>query len=297
MAVLLAWMVALAQAARQRARETTAAHVVLSGEMAGRQRAEDALARQARELARSNRELEHFAHVASHDLQEPLRKILAFGDRLKLKSSHDLSEQGRDYLERMQSAATRMQTLINDLLTFSQVTSKPRPFVSVDLSVVARMIVSDLEVRLQEVGGTVQVESLPTIDADPGQMGQLLQNLIGNALKFHRDGQPPVVKVWGALLQDQEYTTGNGQSSPQQCRIYVEDNGIGFDEKYLPQIFEPFQRLFGRGEYEGTGMGLSICKKIVERHGGDITARSTPGQGTTFMITLPAQQPNKEAAR
>lgn len=335
MAVLVAWMVALAQAARRRARETTGAYVVLSGEMAGRQRAEealrkahaelelrvqertaelaqtnaelqrenlqrrraeDALARQARELARSNRELEHFAHVASHDLQEPLRKILAFGDRFKLKSSHDLSEQGRDYLERMQSAATRMQTLINDLLTFSQVTTKPRPFVSVDLSAVAHTIVTDLEVRLQEVGGTVQIESLPTIDADPGQMGQLLQNLIGNALKFHRDGQPPVVKVWGALLNDPEYTARNGKSSPQQCRISVEDNGIGFDEKYLPQIFQPFQRLFGRGEYEGTGMGLSICQKIVERHGGDITARSTPGQGTTFIVTLPVQQSNKEAA-
>jgi signal transduction histidine kinase len=187
-----------------------------------------------------------------------------------------------------------MQTLINDLLTFSRVTTKPRPFVSVDLSVVARMIVSDLEVRLQEVGGTVHVESLPTIDADPGQMGQLLQNLIGNALKFHREGHPPVVRVWGDLLEEPEHLAGNGTSSAQQCRIYVEDNGIGFDEKYLSQIFQPFQRLFGRGEYEGSGMGLSICQKIVERHAGDITARSTPGQGTTFIVTLPVQQSHKE---
>lgn len=334
-AVLLAWMVALAQAARRRVRETTTAYVALSGEMAGRQRAEEALrkahaelelrvqertaelaqanerlqrenlqrqraertlAHQARELARSNGELEHFAHVASHDLQEPLRKILAFGDRLKVKCGPDLSGQGRDYLDRMQSAATRMQTLITDLLTFSRVTTKPRPFVPVDLSAIAQTIVSDLEVSIQRAGGTVQVDPLPTIDADPVQMGQLLQNLIGNALKFHRNGQSPIVKVWGTLLQDQEHQ-GNEKHNPQQCRLYVEDNGIGFDETYLPQLFQPFQRLVGRGEYEGTGMGLSICKKIVERHGGDITARSTPGQGTTFMITLPVQQIKQETTQ
>jgi signal transduction histidine kinase len=195
------------------------------------------------------------------------------------------------------SAATRMQTLITDLFTFSRVTTKLRPFVPVDLSVVAQTIVSDLEVSVQRVGGTVQIDPLPTINADPVQMGQLLQNLIGNALKFHHNGQPPIVKVWGTLLQDQQYTAENGKRNPQQCRIYVEDNGIGFDEAYLPQLFHPFQRLVGRGEYEGTGMGLSICKKIVERHGGDITARSIPGQGTTFMITLPVQQINQETTQ
>lgn len=336
MATLLAWMVALAQAARQRARAITVAYLVLTEEMAERQRtqeelrkahaelelrvqertaelarinaelqrenlqrqrAEDALARQARELARSNRELEHFAHVASHDLQEPLRKILAFGDRLKLKSGSTLSEQSRDYLDRMQSAATRMQTLITDLLTFSRVTTKPRPFVSVDLSAVARTIVSDLEVSIQRVDGTVQVGPLPTINADPVQMGQLLQNLIGNALKFHRHGHPPLVKVWGTLLQDQEDTAGPCASESPQCRIHVEDNGIGFDETYLPQLFQPLQRLVGRGEFEGTGMGLSICKKIVERHGGIITARSHPGHGTTFIITLPVQHIQQETSQ
>jgi signal transduction histidine kinase len=327
-------LVALAQAARRRARETALAYVGLSAEMTERQRAEEALraahaglelrvqertaelaqandklqrenvqrqraeeslARQARELARSNGELEHFAHVASHDLQEPLRKIQAFGDRLKLKCGRDLSEQGRDYVERMQSAAVRMQTLINDLLTFSRVTTAPRPFVAVDLAAVARTIVSDLEVSIQRVNGTVQIDQLPTIEADSAQMGQLLQNLISNALKFHRDGVPPRVKVWGTCPQGREPNAGlNGNDSP-QCSIWVEDNGIGFDEQYLVQIFQPFLRLVGRDQYEGTGMGLAICKKIVERHGGNITARSTPGQGTAFTVTLPCRQANKEA--
>jgi len=334
MSILSAWLVALAQAARRRARETALAYVGLSAEMAERQRAEEALraahaglelrvqertaelaqandklqrenlqrqraeeslARQARELARSNGELEHFAHVASHDLQEPLRKIQAFGDRLKLKCGRDLNEQGRDYVERMQSAAARMQTLISDLLTFSRVTTAPRPFAAVDLAAVAHTIVSDLEVSIQRVNGTVQIDQLPTIEADSAQMGQLLQNLISNALKFHREGVPPRVKVWGTCPQGRETNAElNGTDTP-QCSIWVEDNGIGFDEQYLVQIFQPFQRLVGRDQYEGTGMGLAICKKIVERHGGTITARSTPGQGTAFTVTLPCRQANKEA--
>jgi signal transduction histidine kinase len=334
MAALLAWMVALAQTSRRRAQDVVAAYIRLTREMVERQRAEEelrqahgalelrvqerttelaqanaelqrenaerrraeeALARQAKELARSNHELEHFAHVASHDLQEPLRKILAFGDRLQVKCGQDLNAQGLDYLERMQSAATRMQTLIDDLLTFSRLGTRPRPFVPVDLSVVAHTIVSDMEVSIQRVSGTVQIDNLPTIDADPVQMGQLLQNLIGNALKFHRAGAPPVVKVRSAIVHTEE-PEGNNTSSSQQCRIWVEDNGIGFDEQYLTQVFQPFQRLVSRDDYEGTGMGLAICQKIVERHGGSITAQSALGKGTTFIITLPMQQPTQETA-
>lgn len=334
-ATLVAWMVALAQTSRRRAQDVVAAYIRLTREMVERQRveeelrqahgalelrvqertlelaqantelrrengerrrAEEALARQAKELARSNHELEHFAHVASHDLQEPLRKILAFGDRLKVKCGPDLNAQGFDYVERMQSAATRMQTLIDDLLTFSRVGTHPRPFVPVDLSVVAQTIVSDMEVSIQRVNGTVQIDKLPTIDADPVQMGQLLQNLISNALKFHRAGAPPVVKVSSALLPTEEHD-GNNSHNPQQCRLWVEDNGIGFDEQYLAQIFQPFQRLVSRDEYEGTGMGLAICQKIVERHGGEITAQSSLGKGTTFIITLPIQQPTQETVQ
>lgn len=335
-ATLLAWMVALAQTSRRRAQDVVAAYIRLTREMVERQRveeelrqahgalelrvqertielaqantelrrengerrrAEEALARQAKELARSNHELEHFAHVASHDLQEPLRKILAFGDRLKVKCGPDLNAQGFDYVERMQSAATRMQTLIDDLLTFSRVGTHPRPFVPVDLSVVAQTIVSDMEVSIQRVNGTVQIDKLPTIDADPVQMGQLLQNLVSNALKFHRAGVPPVVKVGSALPQLEEHDGNNINNSPHQCRIWVEDNGIGFDERYLAQIFQPFQRLVSRDEYEGTGMGLAICQKIVERHGGDITAQSSLGKGTTFIITLPTRQPTQETVQ
>ena len=259
-------------------------HVAIYGiyrDITERKVTEEAMAQQALQLVRSNRELEQFAYVASHDLQEPLRKIQAFGDRLKSKYTDGIDAQGRDYIERMQSAAGRMQALITDLLTLSRVTTRPQPFEAVDLAVIAREVVSDLEIRIQQTGGRVQIDELPSLYADPLQIRQLLQNLIGNALKFHRDGEPPVVTV-------SEHTRDESPDTEAACcEIVVADNGIGFDEKYLDRIFNPFQRLHGRGEYEGTGMGLAICRKIVERHGGDITAQSTVGQGSTFRITLP----------
>lgn len=241
-------------------------------------------------LRHSNRELEQFASVASHDLQEPLRKIQAFGDRLQAKCADGLGEQGRDYIERMQASAVRMRNLIDALLTYSRVTTKAQPFVPVDLAVTAREVVSDLEGRLQQTGGRVEVGPLPTVDADPLQMRQLLQNLVANGLKFHKPGEPPVVQVEGRLLSD---AIGNGEASP-RCEIAVRDNGIGFEEVYIDRIFEVFQRLHGRQEYEGTGIGLAICRKIVERHGGSITARSAPDQGATFLVTLPVQQPDQQ---
>ena len=240
------------------------------------------------ELQRSNRELQDFAYVASHDLQEPLRKIQAFGDRLKMKHRSELSDEAGDYLDRMQSAARRMHTLINDLLTFSRVTTKAQPFVPTDLNRIAGEVLDDLEVRTQQSGGTVDVSGLPTIDADPLQMRQLFQNLIGNALKFHREGVPPIIKVRGRLAG--ESSNGGAPENARQYEITVEDNGIGFDEKYLDRIFTPFQRLHGRGVYDGTGIGLAVCRKIAERHGGTLTARSTPGEGSTFVVTLPAKQ-------
>jgi PAS domain S-box-containing protein len=259
-----------------------------------RRQAEEKLRAYAAQLQRSNRELEEFASVASHDLQEPLRKIQAFGDRLQAKCGPALGEQGRDYLARMLDAAGRMRTLIDDLLAFSRLTIQARPSTRVDLGGVAREVVADLEGRLQQTGGRVDIDKLPAVDADPTQMRQLLQNLIGNALKFHREGVPPVVNVRGHVRPGDG---GRRGAAPEAglCEIRVEDNGIGFDEKYLDRIFNVFQRLHGRSAYEGTGMGLAICRKIAERHGGAITARSTPGHGATFVVTLPCEQTHEEA--
>ena len=235
------------------------------------------------QLERSNRELQDFAYVASHDLQEPLRKIVVFGDRLKEKCGEVLGEEPRDYLDRMQKAAARMQTLINDLLTFSRVTSKARPFAPVNLAEVAREVVGDLETRIEQVQGRVEIGALPVIDAEDLQMRQLLQNLIGNALKFRRPETSPVVTVAARTFAD--------ASGRELCELTVHDNGIGFDEKYLDRIFNVFQRLHSRAEFEGNGMGLAIVKKIVLYHGGDITAQSQPGTGTTFILTLPTTHP------
>lgn len=236
-------------------------------------------------LRRSNLELEQFASVASHDLQEPLRKIQAFGDRLGTRCASELGEQGRDYLARMQASATRMRSLIDALLSFSRVTTKAQPFTPVDLGTTAEEVVSDLEGRIEQVGGRVQLGNLPTVEADPLQMRQLLQNLIGNGLKFAAPGKLPVVEVSSRML---ESASGNGEIP--RCELTIRDNGIGFEEVYLDRIFELFQRLHSRQEFEGTGMGLAICRKIVERHGGTITARSAPGEGATFLVTLPLRQ-------
>ncbi|MBD2385842.1 PAS domain-containing sensor histidine kinase [Cylindrospermum sp. FACHB-282] len=239
---------------------------------------------QRQELTRSNEELQQFAFIASHDLQEPLRKIKTFGERLQATNGEALNPQGCDYLERMQNATLRMQTLIEDLLALSRVTTRAQPFVSVNLAKITQEVLSDLEVRIQQTGARVEVGNLPIIQGDPLQMRQLLQNLICNALKFHRQEEPPVVKIYSQFLNNQLDKVAVGE---QFCKIIIEDNGIGFAEKYLDRIFNIFQRLHSRSEYEGTGIGLAICRKITERHHGTITAQSKPGQGATFMITLP----------
>lgn len=246
--------------------------------------------RQRQELLRSNTELQQFASIASHDLQEPLRKIQAFGNRLKDKYSETLTDQGCDYLDRMQNAAQRMQTLIDDLLILSRVTTKAQPFVGVNLSQVTQEVLSDLEVCIQQSRGHVEVGELPIIDADPLQMRQLLQNLISNAMKFYRNEELPVVKIYSQLLENQEDHPTGGLTAAEFCQIIVEDNGIGFDEKYLDRIFNVFQRLHTRSEYQGTGVGLAICRKIAERHNGSITAESTLGMGSKFIVTLPIKQ-------
>jgi PAS domain S-box-containing protein len=234
-------------------------------------------------LEKINEELQEFAFVASHDLQEPLRKIQSFSTRLRSKWELLLGEEGCDYLSRVESAARRMSTLLSALLGYSRVATRATPFTPTDLSKVADDVLSDLELLVEDSGARVLVEQLPIIDADSDQMRQLLQNLLANAMKYRKSGVNPVVRVHGTV---QEGT----------ARIHVEDNGIGFDEKYQDRIFKPFQRLHGRSsEYEGIGMGLAICRKIVERHGGGIAVHSTPGEGSTFMITLPVEQPGSPA--
>jgi signal transduction histidine kinase len=256
----------------------------LHGEIERRERMEANLARRAKELARSNAELEEFAFVASHDLQEPLRKVQAFGDRLQTKFADALGDEGRDYIARMQAASSRMQTLIQNLLTFSRVSSKGQPFEPVNLNEVADEMISDFEVRIDETSAKIEVSELPTIDADPMQMRQLFQNLIGNALKYRREDVPPHIRISAVIQASGSHDLGS--SAAEACRIVVTDNGIGFDEQYVDRIFGIFQRLHGRTEYEGTGVGLAICRKIAERHGGTITAQSREGEGSTFIVTI-----------
>ncbi len=231
----------------------------------------------AAKLEQSNRDLQEFAYIASHDLQEPLRKVLAFGDRLARKYTDVLDETGQDYLKRMRDASQRMQTLINDLLSFSRVSTRAQPFTDVDMNSLIQDVISDLENQIDRTQGKVETTELPVIQADPTQMHQLLQNLITNALKFHQDNIPPHIQVSAQIL-------GN------KCQICIKDNGIGFEMQYLDRIFKPFQRLHGRQEYEGSGMGLAICRRIVERHSGEITAISTPAEGSTFLVSLPIYQ-------
>lgn len=233
------------------------------------------------DLARSNRELESFAYVASHDLQEPLRKIQTFGDRLQMKYDDALDDRGRDYLRRMRNASERMQTLIRDLLRFSRITTKNQPYEIVDLNSVVDGVLSDLETVIVELDGQIHIGSLPQIYANALQMRQLFQNLIGNALKFHQPDCAPKIEVYQA-----------SSDTDHSVSIAIADNGIGFDEKYISQIFQPFQRLHGRLDYPGTGMGLAICRKIVEYHDGAITVSSVPQRGTTMTVTLTKQLPN-----
>ena len=251
---------------------------------------EERLRRYTAELERSNRELQDFAYVSSHDLQEPLRKIQAFGDRLLTKEYENLSEQGKDYVDRMLNAASRMQILINDLLGFSRVTAKSKPFVKVNLDEILSEVISDLEITIEKTKTQIIRSPLPVIEAEPTQMRQLFQNLLSNAIKFRKENETPIINIYAKNLQRKAHLTAT--PGDEVTEIYVEDNGIGFDEKYLDRIFNIFQRLEGQ-KYEGSGIGLAVCRKIAIRHGGDITAQSQPGIGTRFIITLALTHPEE----
>ncbi len=233
------------------------------------------LQRSNTDLQRSNAELEQFAYVASHDLQEPLRKVRAFGERLVKHSGDSLDERGQDYVSRMSAAGERMQDLISDLLSLSRVTSDAKPFVEVDFNKLLADVLSDLETAIESSEATVSVNGqAPTIFGDPLQLRQLTQNLIGNALKFRRPETEHEVSIAMEHVDD-------------NLRLTIRDNGIGFDPKYTDRIFGVFQRLHGRAAYEGTGIGLAICRKVVERHHGTISVESAAGDGATFIVSLP----------
>ncbi|RJR29911.1 MAG: GAF domain-containing protein [Desulfobacteraceae bacterium] len=239
-----------------------------------RDEVEERVRERTAELERKNEELQEFTFVTSHDLSEPLRKIQTFGTLLEEKSAHILDERSKDYIARMSRAAKRMRELIDALLQYTSFDRQKQDFEPLSLGGMVHDVVSALEVSLQDAGVLLEIGPLPVVSCDRRLLQQLFQNLILNAVKYRRPEVGAVIKVYGEEGRD-------------ECRIYVEDNGIGFDEKYLPKIFQPFQRLHGNNEYHGTGIGLAICKKIMERHGGTITARSTPGKGSTFIITLP----------
>jgi len=230
------------------------------------------------ELSRSNRELEDFAFVASHDLQEPLRKIRAFGDRVQTSYAQTLDAKGADYINRMRNAAERMSNLINDLLEFSRISTRGKPFIEVPLAQIIASTIEDLEISIEESGAKIILDDLPAINADPSQMHHLFINLISNAIKFSRPKVTPVIEI--------NYRQEKIAKEPWHI-ITIRDNGIGFEQEFADKIFLPFQRLHARTEYKGTGIGLAICRRIVERHGGKISAAGELGKGTIFSIEIP----------
>ncbi len=254
-----------------------------------RKHSEERLQEYTKLLEASNHELENFAYVASHDLQEPLRKIRAFGDRLAHKNADELSPEALDSIARMQSAAQRMQQLLEDLLTYSRLATRTRPFAPVNLNKIAQEVAASFRDEVERSGAQITIGDLPTIQGDNEQIRQLFCNLFDNALKFRREGVTPLIEVRGTSIEMSPDAMSPDQSSTGKAAycLEIKDNSMGFDEKYLDRIFAPFQRLHAQGVYEGNGIGLALCRKIAERHDGNITAHSTPNQGSTFIVTLP----------
>ncbi len=250
----------------------------LAGIAITRKHNEDDLKNYSRELARSNQDLDDFATIASHDLQEPLRKVAAFGERLKKHCGEQLDDRGKDYLERMLRGTLRMQQFITDLLKYSRAGARIDAFQPTDLNKVLTNVLVDFEFRIEETGATLQVGTLPTIEADSVQLQQVFANLIGNALKFIREGVPPQINITASMI------------SEHHVEISLVDNGIGFDNNSRDRIFKPLERLNSNRIFEGSGMGLALCRKIVERHSGTITAESQPGKGTRITIDFPLHQ-------
>ena len=242
-------------------------------------------------LKSTNEELERFAYVASHDLQEPLRKIMLFSDQLAVKYRVILKGEGNDFIERILKSAERMKMLIKNILSFSRSASNSDAFEETDLNNLLEGVLSDLEVTIEQKNAMINIEQLPMLKIIPGQFRQLFQNLIINALKFSKADCSPEIHIYAEMARGlQPDNTNNDGYNEEYCNIHVKDNGIGFEPKYADEIFVLFKRLNSKDKFEGTGIGLAICKKIVEQHMGAISVTSAAGEGTTFTISLPLRQ-------
>jgi PAS domain S-box-containing protein len=250
----------------------------------------DELLQKNKELERSNSELSSFSYVASHDLQEPLRKIQGFGNLILNSEISKLSETGKDYFNRMIKAASRMQNLIDSLLEFSRTTTEARNFEEVDLNELLEEVKKDMRERIESSGAVIQSQKLPALSVIPFQFRQLLSNLVSNALKYARKDVKPVINILAKCIPAEEINDPHAVASVNYYQFIIRDNGIGFEEEYGEKIFELFQRLHGKNEYGGSGIGLAICKKIVENHSGWIKAESEPGAGSSFIFYIPVRE-------
>ena len=246
-----------------------------------RKRGDERLESTLASLAQSNAELEQFAYAASHDLQEPLRKIQAFGERLEEESRGRISDKGADYLFRMRRAAGRLQSIVNGLLDYARISGARRETEAVPLATLVKQVIVDLRQRVVESGAEIVIRDLPTVEGDRLQLGQMFQNLLDNALKFHRLDAPPRVTI-------------SHEIDGPHCLLFVDDDGVGFDDKQADRIFEVFRRAHSSRDFTGTGIGLSVVRRIAERHGGSVSAASSPGEGTRFTIRLPLKQTRHE---
>lgn len=248
------------------------------------------LQRNLRELNRSNKELEEFAYAASHDLQEPLRKITTFGSRLLQKFAAQLGDEGHMYINRMQVATDHMRSLIENLLELSRVTRNKQPFEAVQLDQLLEEVLGDLELSIEETGAEIRLGKLPQVDGIPSLLRQLFINILSNSIKFHKAGEVPRIEISSKPLTKKEKEANFLSPSSNYIQIDIKDQGIGFDQEYEQRIFQVFQRLHGKSEYPGTGIGLAICKRIAERHNGFISASGKEGVGAVFSIILPEKQ-------
>ena len=239
------------------------------------------------ELESTNKELDQFAFIASHDLQEPLRKIRTFSDRIVSKYSDKLDSDGKLYLDKMQGACERMQNLIDDILAFSKIAGTKDLLVYSDMNAILQDVLLDMDLQINEKNAQITVDPLPKLFVYPTLIKLLFQNIISNAIKYSKKNTPPIIKI--TLKIETPENSSDDIAIKKYCRIQIQDNGIGFEQKYAEQIFKMFKRLHGNSEYAGTGIGLAICKKIIEEHNGYISAKSEVNNGTTFTISFPLE--------